>query len=328
MQSKTTQLASDRFVEDRALRDSAIERLEVLDKVKMLFIVPGLGMVTSQQVAEYFEVDRNVLRVCVHNNKEELSGDGVRNLSAAEFQALNDVMPKRKSKGTIVLADQFGHEFAVSTATTTCYTKRAILRLAMLLRDSRIAREVRTQLLNVFERATSDQRTAAIEEEEALVLKIYHSEDQQERLEAAQGLKRIHTARVDALSTDNHSLQLENDLLSRKELRWDKRAILNKLIRLYGTTYFCRDYAKPIGAKCSAAWARFYEELLYKHHIAIKQRKHTSPDYLDALKEEEWPLALSLAIAMCRRIDCKIEQKLNDVVQEVVAAYAKGGQPS
>ena len=52
------------------------------------------------------------------------------------------------------------------------FSKRAVLRFGMLLRDSKIAKEVRTQLLNVFEYSTDTQKTQAIDEEKRLLTDI------------------------------------------------------------------------------------------------------------------------------------------------------------
>ena len=46
-----------------------------------------------------------------------------------------------------------------------CFSKRAILRIGMLLRDSKVAQEVRTQLLNTFENASDKIKTQDIDEE-------------------------------------------------------------------------------------------------------------------------------------------------------------------
>lgn len=44
------------IINDKQIRESLMERSEVLDKVKSLFLIPGHEVMTTKQVAEYFEV--------------------------------------------------------------------------------------------------------------------------------------------------------------------------------------------------------------------------------------------------------------------------------
>lgn len=67
------------------------------------------------------------------------------------------------------------------------FPKRAILRIGMLLRDSEVAKEVRTQLLNTFEHSTDEQKTFEIDEEMRLKMNIgiaYASGDMDELTKA------------------------------------------------------------------------------------------------------------------------------------------------
>jgi hypothetical protein len=44
------------LLEKKYLREQMAGRVEVLDKVKKLFLMPKLDMLTTQQVADYYEV--------------------------------------------------------------------------------------------------------------------------------------------------------------------------------------------------------------------------------------------------------------------------------
>lgn len=50
------------FIDKKDLRDKAIEKVEVLDKVKRLFMIPSMAMMTVGQVAEYYEVPVETLK--------------------------------------------------------------------------------------------------------------------------------------------------------------------------------------------------------------------------------------------------------------------------
>lgn len=61
-----------------------------------------------------------------------------------------------------------GNVFVLSPARNTLFPRRAILRVGMLLRDSEIAKEIRTQLLNVEENADEGIATLEIDKEAKL----------------------------------------------------------------------------------------------------------------------------------------------------------------
>lgn len=67
----------EEIVDSKELREQYISRTEVLDKVKKLFLIPQMEMMTIQQVAEFYEVDLRVIQQCVHRNSDEIYSDGV-----------------------------------------------------------------------------------------------------------------------------------------------------------------------------------------------------------------------------------------------------------
>lgn len=52
-------------------------RVEVLDKVKKLFLLPKLDTMTVEQIAEYYEVGKEAIQSCFKDNRIEISADGV-----------------------------------------------------------------------------------------------------------------------------------------------------------------------------------------------------------------------------------------------------------
>lgn len=60
----------------------------------------------------------------------------------------------------------------LSTKGSNVFSKRAVLNVGMLLRDSKVAREVRTQLLNGFEKLTDEQKAEEINREDELLFAI------------------------------------------------------------------------------------------------------------------------------------------------------------
>ena len=168
------------IINSKETRQALMERIEVLDKVKSLFLIPGHEVMTTKQVADYFEVEWRLIKEVYKRNKEEIDMDGCEYRSYKDFLRQQDValenaeaLPEgcniqtRKGSVTITMAD--GTSFEVPNRGTRCFSRRAILRIAMLLRDSRVAQEVRTQLLNVFEKAEDDVKVSDIDDEQILM---------------------------------------------------------------------------------------------------------------------------------------------------------------
>ena len=123
---------SDSLIESKSLRESVIDRTDVLEKVKALTMLPDDLHVSIEQSAEYYEVGKEAINSLIKDNREELESDGLRLLRGEELMSFKDmgVIGKKSSSFTII-------------------PRQAILRIGMLLRDSQVARSVRDYLLNV-----------------------------------------------------------------------------------------------------------------------------------------------------------------------------------
>ncbi|MFE3601513.1 restriction endonuclease [Streptomyces sp. NPDC059142] len=127
------------LLESSSLRASVAGRDDVLDKVKELALSPDGLHATTKDVAAYFEVSEPVIRAVIHDHRSELQSNGYRVLSGEElscFKQLSGIQSRSRSVGI--------------------FSRRAVLNTAMLLRDSIVARQVRTYLLD-SERAHSTE---------------------------------------------------------------------------------------------------------------------------------------------------------------------------
>ena len=139
------------LLEERGLRENFTGRTEVLDKVGDLLLLPDTEYATTEQVAIYYGVAKETLNSLVNENKSELESDGfnlfkknnVIELLNVDFQHLESVV----GKSIITLENK--EKIEVPNRGLRLFPKRAILRVGMLLRDSEIAKEVRTRLLDI-----------------------------------------------------------------------------------------------------------------------------------------------------------------------------------
>ncbi|PWS44790.1 hypothetical protein DLE01_40895 [Streptomyces sp. FT05W] len=132
------------LLESPALRVEQMGRVEALDKVKNLVMLPDGIHLRTEDVARYFEVSAEVVRKLTQRHRAEVEENGLRLLRGAELRIFHRDM-----------VSLWGGEQAVSfpqaPTQLTLFTRRTVLNVAMLLRDSDIARSVRTHLLDAEE---------------------------------------------------------------------------------------------------------------------------------------------------------------------------------
>lgn len=120
----------------------------MLEWVKGLLLLPALEMATLKQVATFYAVSEDVIKFLVHNHKEEIISDGFATYRKDEvIDSLKvDVISLQTGKGKTIVTVVGGGEINIPSRGLRLFPKRAILRVGMLLRDSAVAKEVRTQL--------------------------------------------------------------------------------------------------------------------------------------------------------------------------------------
>ncbi|WP_327324704.1 hypothetical protein OG735_20960 [Streptomyces sp. NBC_01210] len=140
------------LLESRALRVEHQGRVEVLDKVKALVMLPDDMHVTTEGVARYFEVHRGTVHNIARRHRDELEANGMVTLKGSELQSF-EVFNLNTSK----------ESYPQGRAHLRLYTRRTVLNVAMLLRDSDIARCVRTYLLDAEEAGGRRQDYASLD---------------------------------------------------------------------------------------------------------------------------------------------------------------------
>lgn len=273
------------LLERKDLRDQTIERVEVLDKVKALFLIPRMEMMTARQVADYYEVDVDAIRRIYQRNRSEIDQDGTIQKTTSEFLAEHNVQAK-SARGKKVVEFTGVRMDMPNNGTSRFFSKRAILRIGMLLRDSPIAREVRTQLLNTFEHASDSTRLADIDEEQRIQAELG-------RALMSENIEEIVKATGAAFAFKNRhiaALEQSNKLLAAEILAWSDRASINKAIRTL---------ASRSKTGFGIVWKDLYDELQYKHGICLAKRGQ--PPLIQYVKEPEWPKVQKSFAAICQR---------------------------
>ncbi|GHA97782.1 MULTISPECIES: hypothetical protein [Streptomyces] len=149
------------LLESHALRVEQMGRVDVLDKVKSLVMLPDGVHVRTEDVARYFEVSTASVRRLTDRHQQELISNGMRVLRGSELQSFHSDMMSLCGEGEVGSYPQAATQLRL-------HTRRTVLNIAMLLRDSDIARCVRTYLLDAEEDlresvASLDRRVTRVE---------------------------------------------------------------------------------------------------------------------------------------------------------------------
>lgn len=152
------------FLDNKQMRDENIERLEVLNQAGELLSLHGGEIYTVDLLSSYFDVGNEAITSIYKRNTEELNMDGAGVKNKEDFLKFNmDFKTKRGgfdviSGGKVVATG--------SNKGILLFTKRAVLRVGMLLRDSEVAKELRTRLLDIVHDAgktTTDNGNTIVE---------------------------------------------------------------------------------------------------------------------------------------------------------------------
>jgi len=114
--------------------------LDHLNRAKSLVMAmwQGSGIATTEQLADYYDVPVETIKTVLLRNRDEFESDGLHEIKGKDLKAL-------RSQGS------FNLNLSEKTVRLNIWTPRAALRLGMLLRDSEIAKQVRTLLLDLVE---------------------------------------------------------------------------------------------------------------------------------------------------------------------------------
>lgn len=148
------------LLESRTMRVEHLGRVDALDKVKALVMLPDGAHCTTDGVARYFEVSTGVIRQLTARHRAELAENGMQVLRGPDL--------REYQSDSMSLSSGDEGSYPQRRSGLTLYTRRAVLNIAMLLRDSDIARCVRTYLLDAEEGwregyASLDRRVTAVE---------------------------------------------------------------------------------------------------------------------------------------------------------------------
>jgi len=293
-------ITSESMVDNHDLRNELIARTEVLDKVKKLLLIPEMNCMTIRQVADYYEVDIDTIKRCCQRNRTEIEGDGVANKTPKVFKDLltEQNVPLVQNRTNLVIQIDDNTRLEIPNRGIKCFSKRAILRIGMLLRDSKIAQEVRTQLLNIVEHTAEEKPellTQDIDDEEKLqaaIGKAFATGDIMEFATAAQAYTAFQRRHIDRIETSNK-------LLTAEVLHISDRKMFNRVMRKFAST---------LHISFGVAFSMLYKQLSYRYGIDLKKRGDRKTPYIQYIKDDEWDKVQKVIVAILEKYNVNVKE--------------------
>lgn len=296
-------ITSESMVDNHDLRNELIARTEVLDKVKKLLLIPEMNCMTIRQVADYYEVDVDTINRCCQRNRTEIEGDGVVSKTPKIFKEILNrttcsVKNFEQQNGKLVIQIDDNTRLEIPNRGIKCFSKRAILRIGMLLRDSKIAQEVRTQLLNIVEHTAEEKPellTQDIDDEEKLqaaIGKAFATGDIMEFATAAQAYTAFQRRHIDRIETSNK-------LLTAEVLHISDRKMFNRVMRKFAST---------LHISFGVAFSMLYKQLSYRYGIDLKKRGDRKTPYIQYIKDDEWDKVQKVIVAILEKYGINVKE--------------------
>lgn len=243
-----TILTESVFIESKSVRDNQLVNVsheragEILNQVKSLYLAlwQGTGTATTEQIADFYEVSSEVVQKVIQRHRDEFEDDGLKIIRGKGLKDVVDIL-----------------SIPSKTSQVTLWTPRAALRLGMLLRDSAVAKAVRTTLLELVEKVIPAQS----KELEYLKLQLELAKTQERLLNSTQAIVTLHGTEMLALilgkpdavvtRTERVETLVPVDKQGRAIQQYDGIGITS-LSKRYGfgkNTQACRRWLESIGVK-------------------------------------------------------------------------------
>ena len=242
------------LVVNQELRQNMVERVEVLEQVKEILTLGTTDFVTVELAANYYEVEKTVIEKVIQRHKDEINSDGFRVYKSKELKEILETVGNTKNGQNV--------SFKIPPRGLRLIPKRALLRIGMLLRDSEIAKEVRTRLLDiVYDAETKTDIVEKVAEEARTEQQI--SEDLMKAILEGD-LQKESFLKTELIGLKNKRIvQLENTIVNSLTIK-ESKAVINKCVRTMSANKYNGMFGK--------AWNDFYKFANYKLKMNIHAR--------------------------------------------------------
>lgn len=278
----------NQLLENKKIREKVVDRIEVLEQVGELLLLPNTEFATTEMVAKYYVEDIETIKKIVERHNDEIISDGYKVLTANELRDIKSLCQIKSRARSLAI-----------------FPKRAILRIGMLLRDSKIAKELRSRLLDIIHDSEQGQGNIEtiineISEEKQLMLQRIEAEmngNFDEVCVINAKLFALKNKRISELE-DEIKIITENSLTIK-----EARKVINRLVRIIAMKEFSGAFGK--------AYSELYSKVNYQLGINIKARnKKSNQSYIEVLTEEETFSVEKIVRTWANNIGIDVEKEL------------------
>lgn len=286
-------------------REENMNRVEVLDAVKTLLSLPNTELYTKDMVINYYEVEIDTIDKLISRNIDELTKNGYK--VKTKENLLTDGLSVKTKRGGFNVLDEDGNIVASgSNKGIATFTKRTVLNVGMLLRDSKIAQEVRSRLLDITHDAEKDNGSVTnvvseLNEEQQLMLSRMEAEfngDFEKVCEINAKLFALKNKRIKELEDEVESITVHSLTIE------ESTKVINRLMRIIAAKEYNNQFGK--------VWGDFYSKLNYKLGINVKARtkKKKSDSYLSTMTEDELFKAEEIVRVWANDLDINVQEAI------------------
>lgn len=156
---------AEKYVESKSVRNATLDSVDYdfLDKIKVIPYLTDDMVLTIGQTANYYEVTTEAVSTIIKRNRSEFEADGLVTLKGEELKRFFSEIEKNEDEFCKVQNEPY--KMASKVRHITLLPKRSLLRMGMILTTSGIATQVRTYLLNIEERTTTEIKKWEIQRE-------------------------------------------------------------------------------------------------------------------------------------------------------------------
>ena len=302
------------FVTEKNLRSKAVENelsIAKMQMVKELLLLDGTELATTEMVATYYNVEIDTIKKVVERNYIELTSNGYRVLEGEELRDIKSLCQLKSRARSLAL-----------------FSKRAILNVGMLLRDSEVAKELRSRLLDIIYDADK-----GIGNTQTIVEEI----DETTKLSMELGVAMINGDFIKCMEINAKINELKNKRINELESTID--TIKTKATNIEDfrrqANVLIRAIANSKGVKQNEMWSDFYNYLedktgykLYtrqenkikkvnEERIAESKKPYKSStakskfSIISMIKENEYDEVLEILKGIALKYDININEKLS-----------------
>lgn len=157
---KNQEIKTLKYVESQSVRKDTLDNIsyDFLDKIKIIPYLTNDMVISTNQIANFYECGLEAVKTIIKRNREEFENDGMIVLKGQDLKDFKEKIGEVQNEPTLNYASSL-----------TILPKRSLIRIGMILTNNAIATKIRNYLLNIEEKTDVDRKSWAIQREVGII---------------------------------------------------------------------------------------------------------------------------------------------------------------